>query len=78
MKKSHFFRLLMAALMALMGFSSCSRVFYGKREKPAKDDASEPPKKEHPDLKVVPTLPPDGRAIRVLYSVPPRSYQWGR
>ncbi len=78
MKRNHLFRLLMAALMALMGFSSCSRVFYGKREKPAKDDASEPLEEKIPDLKVVPTLPPDGRAIRVLYSVPPRSYQWGR
>ncbi|MBO7498546.1 MAG: hypothetical protein J6T64_05055 [Bacteroidaceae bacterium] len=78
MEKNHLFRLMMAALIALMGFSSCSRVFYGKREKPAPNDPSKPIEENIPDLKVVPTLPPDGHAIRVLYSVPPRSYQWGR
>ena len=71
------FRLVLAALIALLGFTSCSKSLFGKREKP---DANpdETPTEEIPDLRVVPTLPPDGRAIRVLYGVPPRTYQWGR
>ncbi len=71
-------RLGLAALIALMGFTSCSRSLFGKRDKPAPDDPSKPVEEKIPDLDVVPTLPPDGRAIRVLYGVPPRSYLWGR
>jgi len=76
MKKKHLFRLVMAALITLMGFASCSKVLYGKREKQAKDDTPEPRKERVPDIRVVHSLPDDGRAIRVLYGVPPRSYKY--
>jgi len=73
-------RLVLAALIALMGFSSCSRSLFGKRDKSVEEKNS--------DIEVVPTLPPDKRPvpigspderpIRVLYGVPPRSYLWQR
>lgn len=71
-------RLVLAALIALMGFSSCSRCLFGKRDKSNSDDNAEPVEEKIPDLEVVPTLPPDERSIRVLYGVPPRSYLWQR
>ena len=74
MKKIPILRLFLAMLIALLGFTSCSKSLFGKRTKPEADDPSEPSKEEIPDLRVVPTLPDDGRAIRVLYGVPPRTY----
>ena len=71
------FRLTLAALIALLGFTSCSKTLFGKREKPD-ERTDETPTEEIPDLRVDPRFPPDGRAIRVLYGVPPRTYQWGR
>ena len=71
------FRFVLTALIALLGFTSCSRSLFGKRDKQdvVTDDPSED--KEVPDVRINPTRPPE-HPIRVLYGVPPRTYQWGR
>ena len=72
------FRIVLAGLIALMGFTSCSKSLYGKREKTAKDATDDPIQKDGmPDVRIDPTRPPE-HPIRVLYAVPPRTYQWNR
>lgn len=72
------FRFAMAALIALLGFTSCSKTLFSKREKT--DTVSDDPSKSDgaPDITIDPTRPPIDRPIRVLYSAPPRTYLWGR
>ena len=72
------FRVALAALIALLGFTSCSKTLFSKREKT--DTVSDDPSKSDdvPNITIDPTRPPTGRPIRVLYSAPPRTYQWGR
>jgi len=71
-------RLFLAALITLMGFTSCSKTLFGKRDKA--DDASTdiPEGKGSADGTIDPTRPPLDKPIRVLYGVPPRSFLWGR
>ena len=71
------FRFVLVAMIALLGFTSCSRTLFGKRDKQGivTDDRSED--KKVPDVRIDPTRPPE-HPIRVLYGVPPRSYLWGR
>ncbi len=72
------FRFAMAALIALLGFTSCSKTLFSKREKT--DTVSDDPSKSDgvPNITIDPTRPPTDRPIRVLYRAPPRTYLWGR
>ena len=71
-------RFALAGLIALLGFTSCSRSLFGKRDKTAEDGTDNPIQKDGmPDVRIDPTRPPE-LPIRVLYGVPPRTYQWNR
>lgn len=72
-----FFSLLLAALLVVLGFSSCSKSLYGKGNKAEEEihPESVPGSSIAEYPKIDPTMPSGGNAVRVMYGPPPRNFR---